>query len=249
LERDRPWYELAFERGYLEVYPHRDLASARKEVAGLRERGLAGRVLDLGCGFGRHTLAMLEVGLDAFGLDLSRDLLERAGQLPDQGGGERLRGRLLRGDFRRLPFASASFDALTMLFSSFGYFDDPGNRAVLREVARVLRPGGTAILDLMNPSRIRAGLVPESRTERGGLILNERRSLAHGDRRVVKQVELVTADGSELSWHEDVRLYEPSELASIAAAAGLEVQRTEGDFDGAPFDSDSPRQIAWARRR
>jgi len=238
------WFEAAFERGYLEVYPHRDLASARVEVGGRIARELSGRVLDLGCGFGRHSLAMLELGLEVYGMDLSADLLASAGALE---GGTALEGRLVRGDFRRPPFREGSFDAVVMLFSSFGYFDDEGNRHVAGEVARLLRDGGRAVLDLMNPFRIRARLVPSSRTERGELCLIERRALAEGGRRVQKEVELVLASGERRHWREDVRLYEPEEVRELLAGVGLEVEGTDGEFDGRPFDEDSPRQIVWAR--
>ena len=228
----RPWFDAAFEAGYLELYPHRDQAAARVEVAGLIERGIGGRVLDLGCGAGRHLLALRERGLAAVGLDRSLALLRSA---PPE-----LAGCIVRGDFRALPFDAGSFRAVVMLFSSFGYFDDVAN-------GRVLAPGGLAVLDLMNPDRVRSTLVPESRTRRGALEIVERRSLAAGGARVVKEVCLTSGDG-ERRWHEDVRLYEPRELASMLARAGLELLRTEGDFDGREFEPVSSRQIVWARR-
>jgi len=240
-----PWFETAFAAGYLEVYPHRDLPAARREVAGLVERGLRGRVLDLGCGFGRHSLALLEAGLEVVGLDLSMDLLRASGRLP---GSAALAGRLVRGDFRALPFAGGTFDGVAMLFSSFGYFDDATNGRVLAGLARVLRPGGTALLDLMNPRRVRSTLVPASRTERDGLVLEERRRLSAGGRRVRKDVELELASGERRIWHEDVRLYETDELRALAERAGLVLGRVEGDFDGRAFDAGAPRQILWLTR-
>ena len=239
-----PWFDAAFERGYLELYPHRDLAAARAEVAGLLARGLAasaGRVLDLGCGFGRHLVALRARGLDAWGLDRSRELLAR---VPAE-----LSGRIVRGDFRALPYRDRSFAAVVMLFSSFGYFDDAGNAGALAELARVLAPGGVAVLDVMNPALVRATLVPESLTRRAGLELHERRALAAGGRRVQKDVRARAADGSERRWREDVRLYEPEELGPLLAGAGLALVRVEGDFDGRPAGSDAPRQIVWARRK
>ena len=239
----RPWFDAAFERGYLELYPHRDLAAARAEVAGLVARGLGdarGPVLDLGCGYGRHLFALREHGLRAFGLDRSRALLRAADA--------RLRPYLTRGDFRALPLRDGSFGAVVMMFSSFGYFDDEENARTLQEVARVCRAGGWVILDGMNPARVRIGLVPESHTRRGQLELHERRSLSSDGRRVIKEVLARASDGSERRWREDVRLYEPAELAALLERAGLAKARVEGDFDGRAWTADAPRAIVWARR-
>ncbi len=235
-----PWYVSAFRSDYRAVYPHRDVESARAEVAALARVGLSGLVLDLCCGFGRHTLALAEAGTRVVGLDLSADLLGQAEQLA---GGERLRGRLLRGDAQRLPFAAASFDGLVNLFSSFGYFGAEGDLSVLDEIARVVRPGGRVVMDLMNPERIRAGLVPESRTERDGLVLEERRELLEGGQRVTKEVRLTLVDGTVKTWREDVRMYERGELEPLLAARGLRIEDVSGAFAPTPFGPEAERQV------
>ncbi len=239
-----PWYVEAFREGYLRLYPQRDLGAARREAAFLVERGLRGRVLDLCCGFGRHTLALCESGLDAVGIDLSPELLAHA---RGTAGWALLRGRLLRGDARALPFADASFDSLVNLFSSFGYFGEEGDKRVLLEIARVLAPRGLLVLDLMNPAFVRARLVPFSRTERDGALLVETRSLAAGGRLVVKEVELQNESG-RLRWREEVRLYEPAEILRWLDAAGLRQRAACGDFDGSPLSEASQRQLVFAER-
>ncbi len=239
-----PWYVEAFREGYLRLYPHRDLSAARREAGFLLARGLRGRVLDLCCGFGRHTLALREQGIDALGIDLSPELLAHAAQSP---GWELLRGRILRGDARALPFANARFGSVVNLFSSFGYFGEAGDRRVLLEIARVLAPGGFLALDLMNPSFVRARLVPFSRTERAGALLVETRSLAGGGRLVLKDVELQNESG-RVRWREEVRLYEPAELLRWLDAAGLRQTAAFGDFDGSPLGEGSARQLVLAER-
>jgi SAM-dependent methyltransferase len=245
-----PWYVQAFRGDYRLVYAHRDLESAEREVAWLVAQGLAGRVLDLCCGFGRHALAMARAGLPVVGVDLSLELLRAARELPEFE--PHLRGRLLCGDARRLPLAAASFDAATLLFSSFGYFGEQGDGQVLAELARVLRPGGLAVLDLMNPAHVRAALVPRSRRSGPGFVLAEERRLADGGRRVLKDVELELVDDQgrrELRrWREDVRMYEVVELRELLAARGLALERVAGDYGAPPGGTAAPRAIAFARK-
>jgi SAM-dependent methyltransferase len=242
---ERAWYDAAFERGYLDVYPQRDLAAADREVEALLAQGVGGRVLDLGCGFGRHQLALRRRGVQAFGLDRSPELLAHGGSIDPDGLTE---GRRVRGDFRCLPIQSGSFEHVLMLFSSFGYFDDAGNARVLDELARVLAPEGIAVLDLLNPDHVRATLVPESTRELAGRRIVERRRLDAHWTRIVKDVQLREGDGSSRSWTEDVRLYGPAELAAWAAPRGLELARAAGSIEGAAYEARSPRLVAWLRR-
>lgn len=241
----KPWYVAAFQGDYLQVYPHRDLPSARVEAQWLVDHGVRGRVFDLCCGFGRHSLALRERGVDVIGMDLSADLLRHARELPRS---ELLAGRLLRGDARRLPVRSASFDSVVNLFSSFGYFTDAGDSEVLDEIARILVPGGLAVLDLMNPPRIRADLVPHSHTARDGIVLDEVRTLEDGGARVVKSVTLTLADGTVRTWRERVRMYEFGEIEALLLARGLRVEAVHGGFGGEPAGPRAPRQILAARK-
>ena len=111
--------------------------------------GPRARVLDVGCGTGR--LAERLVGADGVrtvvGCDFSGGMLENAAErLADA----RRAGRvhLVRGDATRLPFADAAFDAAVST-EAFHWF--PDQDAALRELRRVLRPGGRLMLALVSP--------------------------------------------------------------------------------------------------
>lgn len=245
---EQPWYVEAFRSDYREVYRHRNLEAARAEVRWLSETVLerGTRLLDDCCGFGRHSLALSERGFDVFGIDLSFDLLASAGDLaPDAV--ERLGGRLACADMRKLPFADGAFGAVVNLFTSFGYLGEAGDRSALAEMARVLAPGGRLVMDLMNPTAIRRGLVPESSEERDGIELSARRSLEDGGKRVVKRVELRFPSGETRCWTEDVRMFEPSEIDERLGELGLRTEERAGDFAGTPFDTaTAQRQIVVA---
>src|SRR6202023_283583 len=92
------------------------------------------RVLDVGCGPGRHAHALAAKGIAVVGLDIRWRFVE----LASTGGG----GQFVRGAARHLPFVSGSFDAaITLCQGGFGLV--PGEDGhVLAEMARCVRPGG-----------------------------------------------------------------------------------------------------------
>jgi demethylmenaquinone methyltransferase / 2-methoxy-6-polyprenyl-1,4-benzoquinol methylase len=101
------------------------------------------RVLDAACGTGDLALAAARRGGRVTGLDFSEAMLTRARRKAPQ-------LEWLRGDVLSLPFADGSFDAATI---GFGIRNVDDLEAGLRELARVLRPGGRlAVLEITRPS-------------------------------------------------------------------------------------------------
>ena len=230
------WYETAFRKEYLDLYYNRDDKAAKAEVAwaveamGLPENA---RVLDIACGGGRHARAMQDLGYRVVGLDLSPELLASADGI--------LR---VRADMRNVPF-DEGFTGATSFFTSFGYFDEEGNRAVLSTAHRALRPGGVYLIDYLNVMQVRQQLVPESEEDRDGAHYIIKRRI-NGDR-VEKDVR-IEKDGEVVEYTESVRLYLHNDLASMLVEAGLDPVATYGDFDGRDFTTDAPRCILIARK-
>ena len=100
------------------------------------------RVLDAACGTGDLALADRKAGGEVTGLDFSERMLERARRKSDQ-------IEWVRGDVLALPFDDAAFDAATI---GFGIRNVDDLDAGLRELARVVRPGGRlAVLEITRP--------------------------------------------------------------------------------------------------
>lgn len=98
------------------------------------------RLLDVGCSWGRWTLAAHAAGYDAVGIDPSLGAVLAARRVAAQAG---VPARYLVGDARYLPFAAGTFDT-AYSYSVIQHFSrDDAGRAV-GEIGRVLRPGGTA---------------------------------------------------------------------------------------------------------
>lgn len=116
------------------------------------------RVLDACCGTGDLALACREAGGDVVGLDFSERMLERARRKSDA-------IEWVRGDLLELPFADESFDAATV---GFGIRNVQDLEAGLRELARVLRPGGR--LGCLEITRPRGVLRPFFRLWFDGLV-------------------------------------------------------------------------------
>lgn len=96
------------------------------------------RVLDLAAGTGVSTAELQRSGAIAIACDFSLGML-RAGRANRN----RRRVRFVAGDATRLPFAGGVFDAVTISFGLRNVVDVP---AALREMARVVRPGGRLVV-------------------------------------------------------------------------------------------------------
>ena len=101
------------------------------------------RVLDLGCGAGRTSIALAELGLEVVGIDISQVMIQVA---RDQARRAQVEVDFQVLDARRLKFSPDSFDVV--LYSYNGIELVPGmagKHAVMKETLRVLKPGGLFI--------------------------------------------------------------------------------------------------------
>lgn len=150
VSRDR---SVAFDRAAETYDATRSLAGpAREEVARLLVGELAGRgrCLEIGIGTGRMALPLVAHGVPIAGVDLSVPMLRK---LAENAGG-RFPFPVAVADATRLPFGSHRFGAALVVHVLHLVPDWP---VVLDELARVVRPGGVAVLDLGSATAVPDG--------------------------------------------------------------------------------------------
>jgi SAM-dependent methyltransferase len=115
-----------------------EIASAKLSIRPeLLPTGAASRVIDVGCGDGRHIAEAARRGCFAVGLDYDAGELRKARERIGA-----LRVDLVLGDASRLPFRDGAFDA-AICTETLEHL--PDDASAMREIARVLRPGGTLL--------------------------------------------------------------------------------------------------------
>ena len=106
------------------------------------------RVLEVGAGAAQCARWLLAAGADPVALDLSAQMLLRGRTFGRSSG---LDLPLVQADAARLPFGDATFDLACSAYGGVPFVDD--SAGVMREVARVLRPGGRWVFSVTHPVR------------------------------------------------------------------------------------------------
>ena len=235
----RDYFGADFFQLHVDLFPEE---LSRREVAGMLELLRVpsdARILDVPCGWGRHTALFAEQGYDVVGADLSYELLRRG----DRG------AWYVAADVRALPFADASFDVVINVFTSLGLFlDDAEDLAALREAWRLLEPGGRLLLESMHRDDVVADYA-----ERDRWMLPDGTEV-----RVRRRFDAVSGVSHErLQWRRGeergrkqhaLRLRTATEIAALLRAAGFDDVVYYGDWDGRRFSFRDASLIAVATK-
>jgi len=142
----------SWDENYNNIF-YRDRNALLKEWLGGPLKGVQGSALDIGCGTAQASQVYRDFGLEYIGVDRSRNMVAEAKQK---------RGvSAFVVERARLPFESGSM-AVANMFNVIEFVDDPGE--LLREIRRVLRPGGRFLLTITNHNSL---LALGSRVKRG----------------------------------------------------------------------------------
>ena len=101
-------------------------------------------ILDLGCGMGRHAVYFAQKGFEVTAVDLSKDAVEFTKKNGEE---NQVSFACEVADMMKLPFADETFDRV-FSYHVISHQDTEGVQQVVREIARVLKPGGKVFLTL-----------------------------------------------------------------------------------------------------
>jgi histidinol-phosphate/aromatic aminotransferase/cobyric acid decarboxylase-like protein/ubiquinone/menaquinone biosynthesis C-methylase UbiE len=185
------------------------------------------RVLDLGCGTGRHAIGLARLGFEVTGVDVSAYALRRAAQAAADA---RVQLRLCHADLLSgadwgVPPADAA-----ICVQAFGWGTDADQLRILRSVRQLLAPDGLLVLDHSSIHAIARMYQPraEARVRATTFTFNRRYDPLSG--RSGGQVLVSRGDGTQAVLEDDVRLYTPAEVGALLIRAGFEVIRADADF-------------------
>lgn len=199
-------------------------------------------VLDVPCGHGRIANRLAARGARVTGVDADALFLERA---RDDAAEHGVEVEYVHGDMRELPWRER-FDAAINWFTSFGYFDDDGNRAWLEIVRRTLKPGGRLAIDVHSRDVFMRNRGHAAVLERNGdLVVDRHRFDVETGREATER--WIVRGGRVRKTEYSVRFYAFTELRDLLLEVGFTAVRAVG-HDGEPLTLESRRMIVVATR-
>jgi ubiquinone/menaquinone biosynthesis C-methylase UbiE len=209
-------------------------------IADMLEIRTGSRVLDVGCGSGRHMAKLGPSGAKLWGVDADQTALASS----------RRHAQVAAGDLRALPFRSKVFPLAYCWYTTLFVFDASGNRQALAEVARVLAPRARFLMQTLNPDRLaEKPTATFEHTLPDGSIVRESSRFDPARGEDVGTRTLTPRSGEPMQASYRLCYHRADELQALFHAAGLSVVRLFGGITGEDFRRQATDLIVLAERR
>ncbi|WP_179336134.1 class I SAM-dependent methyltransferase [Winogradskyella costae] len=220
----KQWYASWFDTPYYHIlYKDRDYTEAQDFMDNLTNYlniPEHGKILDLACGKGRHSVYLNSLGYNVTGADLSEQSIAHAKQFANE---------TLRFDVHDMskPYPD-TFDAVFNLFTSFGYFEDEKcNLETIKSIQLELNEFGFGVIDFMNTNNVIDNLIPEDVKTVEGIDFHQKRSVKDGY--IVKDINF-EADGEHFEFQERVKAFTLKDFETLFEKAGVHLLDVFGDY-------------------
>lgn len=233
------------------MWNDRILRNTSRDVANiidLLEISEGDSLLDLACGFGRHSLLFAEFGVNVTGVDLNPSFINEAKQEAIK---QNKDIRFTKADMREYVERN-SFDHIVILYNSFGYFSEIiDNRQVIQNCLTSLKPKGKLLVSAFGreinkrvmPNRRRSDWVEED----GVFHLNE--VVVDEERKWGGSRRIVIAGNDRKVTRSRMRLFSSSELTGMISDAGFCNVRAFGSLDGSEYDESATGLFGYGQKQ
>jgi len=241
------WWQKYFDEHYLKVYKDLEKEASREveSIVKMMDLKPKAKILDLCCGYGRHSSEFAQRGLKVTGYDLSDFFIEKAKKDSLDLG---LEIEFVKGDMRKLPFEK-EFDAVVNIFTSFGFFDkESDDFKVTKGVSRALKKGGLFLLDLKNREYLIRNFQRRRWRQEEDFIMLEDNFFDLFTSRWELTRTLLFENGRKRENSFSLRMYTFTEILNLLKRSGFILESVYGDFDFREYSLDSPRMILISRK-
>ena len=231
------WYASWFNTPYYHIlYKDRDYTEAQLFMDNLTHYlnlPEGGKILDLACGKGRHSVYLNTLGYDVTGIDLSSKSIAHAKQFETN-------SLKFNVHDMSIPYPD-TFDAVFNLFTSFGYFDDEAcNLKTITSIKAELNAFGFGVIDFMNVNYILENLINENIKTVDGIAFHQKRHLKDGY--IIKDITFET-QGEHYQFQERVKAFTLEDFEDLFEKAGVYLLDVFGDYKLRPFHAKTSERL------
>ena len=244
LKKKTPIPGLFFSQDYLDFW--KPVNTNTVEEAGFIQDKLelkkGSSVLDLCCGYGRHSNLLAQDGHNVTGADISGLLLNEAKHQARKKG---LSTKFVKIDVRNIKWKN-QFDGCFNFFTSFGLYSDHENEKIIKNVYRALKKDGRFLLETMNREWLIRNFRPTACSkEKGGFLLQFRElDLING---YIYTKCIIIRAKSRMTYRFSIRMYTANEMYKLFKCAGFKEIEIFGIL-GDPYDINDKRMVVVGRK-
>jgi len=227
------WFDTPF---YHILYKNRDDQEAQSFMETLTSYlniPLESKILDLGCGKGRHAVYLNSIGYDVTGVDLSPQSIAFAKEFEND---------TLHFDVHDMskPYPE-KFNVVFNLFTSFGFFeDDDDNLKTIKAIKANLVPNGIGVIDFMNVNHVVHNLIPEDIKTIDGIDFYLKRYIENNF--ILKDISF-RIDNKQYNYIERVKAITLEDFKIMFEKANVQLLDIFGDYKLNKFDANNSERL------
>jgi len=192
------------------------------------------KILDLGCGWGRHSIELAKRGYKVTGLEINPSYIKEAKKRASSAG---VAIDFVEKDMRKISFVE-EFDAIILLWNSFGYFSDEENEELIKSVYKALKKKGYFLLEIINRDWLLRHFSPKNWRKLNDIYILEEREFVPEESRVKGKITYIQGN-RRIEKTTNFRFYSYHEIRAIFESAGFKETQGYGSLEETPIEFDT----------